>query len=214
MERGERHIQDVYAQVFVKSKQSVYLKVPLRPAAHRPLARRRRPQPAPHPHPVVGQHHLTQGVRPTSNGGVPRSFVSRLVREARLDRAPKRSGTQSRWGVYYGQIKLHGVPRLAFVARPPRVPVTERDVLDGRKGASALDQVLVTKGGEVRRVGRKLKDTDHPRILFLAVDRATYRPSLQQPWDEACRAAAARIPTIMEAQLADNIFHKMTRNMV
>ncbi|MBK3400463.1 hypothetical protein [Methylobacterium ajmalii] len=115
---------------------------------------------------------LTQCVRPTSNGGVPRSFVSRLVREARLDRAPKRSGTQSRWGVYYGKIKLHGVPRLAFVARPPRVPVTERDVLDGRKGASALDQVLVTKGA---RSGASAGSSRTPTTRGYCSSRSTGR---------------------------------------
>lgn len=100
---------------------------------------------------------------------------------------------------------------MAFVARPPRVPVTDRDVLDGRKGASALDRVIVTRGGDIRRVGRAMRDTDHPRILFLAVDRATYQPSLQRPWEEACRAAAARIPEIMGAQLNDNLAHQMLK---
>ncbi|MCJ2039017.1 hypothetical protein MKK55_08625 [Methylobacterium sp. J-059] len=50
-------------------------------------------------------------------------------------------------------------------------------------------------------------DADHPRILFLAVDRATYKPILEQPWQEACDAAAARIPGLMAAKLADNLAH-------
>ncbi len=86
LERGERHVQDVYAQVFVKSKQSVYLKYlfGLQPNVRLPgdvgLSQR---------HILIpwwDNITLTQGVRPTADGGVPRSFVSRLVREARLDR--------------------------------------------------------------------------------------------------------------------------------
>jgi hypothetical protein len=206
IEQGTR--TDVYAQVFVKPKQSVYLKYLFGMGDNTRL-----------PGDVgLAQNKillpwwdnilLTQGVRPTKYGGVPTGFLARLSREVQGTRAPKRSGTQSRWGVYYGEIKLHGQPRMAYIARPPRVPVTDRDLLDGRKGATALDQAIVTKAGEVKRVGRAMRDVDHPRILFLAVDRATYKPVLEQPWREACEAAAARIPSIMAQQLADNIAHR------
>ena len=209
IEQGTR--TDVYAQVFVKPKQSVYLKYLFgmgdntRFPGDVGLAQNKILLP------WWDNITLTQGVRPTRYGGVPTGFLARLSREVQGTRAPKRSGTQSRWGVYYGEITLHGQKRLAYIARPPRVPVTDRDVVDGRKGATALDQTIVTRSGEVRRIGRKLRDVDHPRILFLAVDRATYRPVMEQPWREACEAAAARIPAVMAAQLADNIRHRNER---
>ena len=56
-----------------------------------------------------------------------------------------------------------------------------------------------------------MRDIDHPRILFLAVDRATYKPVLQEPWDLACRAAAAGIGMTMARQLAENIKHARKR---
>lgn len=206
IEEGTR--SEIFAQVYVQPKQSVYLKYLFGMAANTRM-----------PGDVgLAQGHIllpwwdnitvTQGVRPTRYGGVPTGFLARLSREVQGTRAPKRSGTQSRWGVYFGEITLHGQKRMAYIARPPRVPVTDRDVVDGRKGATALDQTIVTKNGEVRRIGRKLRDVDHPRILFLAVDRATYKPKLEQPWREACEAAAARIPAIMADQLADNIRHR------
>ncbi|GJD87258.1 hypothetical protein BHAOGJBA_0758 [Methylobacterium hispanicum] len=137
---------------------------------------------------------LTQGVQPTRFGGVPTGFLARLAREAQGTKAPKRSGTSSRWGVYFGEITLHGQKRLAYVARPPRVATSESMYIPGRDGG-------------MRLVGRRMRDIDHPRVLFLAVDRATYKPILEQPWQEACEAAAARIPQIVAEQLADNLFH-------
>ncbi|SFE90851.1 hypothetical protein [Methylobacterium sp. yr596] len=137
---------------------------------------------------------LTQGVQPTRCGGVPTGFLARLAREAQGTKAPKRSGTASRWGVYFGEITLHGQKRLAYVARPPRVATSESMYVPGRDGG-------------MRRIGRRMRDIDHPRVLFLAVDRATYRPILEKPWQEACEAAAARIPQIMAEQLADNLAH-------
>ncbi|WP_200927260.1 hypothetical protein [Methylobacterium sp. Leaf88] len=43
---------------------------------------------------------LTQGVTPTQYGGVPTGFLARLAREVQGTKAPKRSGTQSRWSIY------------------------------------------------------------------------------------------------------------------
>ncbi|MEE7478820.1 MULTISPECIES: hypothetical protein [Methylobacterium] len=80
---------------------------------------------------------LTQGVSPTSHGGVPTGFLVRLAREAPGKKAPKRSGTASRWGVYFGEITLHGQRCLAYVARPPRVATGESMYVPGRKGACA-----------------------------------------------------------------------------
>ena len=140
---------------------------------------------------------LTQGVQPTAYGGVPTGFLARLAREVQDTRAPKRSGTQSGWGVYKGTITIHGQPRLAYIARPPRV-------------ASETESMWTTsgrRGGGMVWVGRRMVNTDHPRVLFLAVDRATYKPILEKPWQEACAEAAARIPQIMAAQFADNLAH-------
>ncbi|MBE7201611.1 MAG: hypothetical protein INR70_27935 [Parafilimonas terrae] len=210
LERGERHAEDVYAQVYVKPNQSVYLKYLFGLGDNTRL---------PGDVGLARDHILipwwqniteTQGVVPTANGGVPTGFVARLFREAQGDRSPKKSGTQSRWGVYYGAIKIHGQPRLAYVARPPRVPVTSRDIMEGR--AQALDATIVTRDGTVRRVGRKLRDIDHPRVLFLSVDKATYKPKLQKPWDDACLATASVFGATMEAQLADNILHKSLKS--
>ena len=139
---------------------------------------------------------LTQGVQPTQYGGVPRGFLARLSREVAGTKAKARASTASRWGVYKGAITLHGQPRLAYIARPPRVPTGDvQQIFSNRRG------------GRVVTVGRKMKDIDHPRVLFLAVDRATYKPIVEKPWEEACQAAAARIPEIMAAQLADNLAH-------
>ncbi|GAN46004.1 hypothetical protein ABID82_001696 [Methylobacterium sp. PvP062] len=209
LERGERSPEDVYAHFFVKAKQSVYLKYlfGMEPNIRLPgdvgLARNRILIP------WWDNITKTQGVRPTKDGGVPRAFLSRLAREVSADRSPKRSGTQGRWGVYYGAIKIHGQAHEGYIARPPRVPVTEQDVL--HRGHSALDQVIQTRGGDLRRIGRKLKDVDHPRVLFLAVDKALYKPILQKPWDEACSDAASRVPEIMSQQLNDNLAHMMKK---
>ncbi len=207
LERGERNAEDVFAQVYVKPKQSAYLKYlfgledNVRLPGDVGMAQRKILIP------WWDNITKTQGVRPTKDGGVPRAFLSRLVRETSADRAPKKSGTQSRWGVYYGKITIHGQQHEAFIARPPRVPVTEQDVL--HRGHSALDQVIQTRGGDLRRIGRKLKDVDHPRILFLAVDKARYRPILQKPWNEACEDAASRVPEIMNLQLNENLGHQL-----
>lgn len=99
--------------------------------------------------------------------------------------------------MYFGPITLHGQKRLAYVARPPRVATSE--------------SMYVTNSRGLTRVGRRMKDIDHPRILFLAVDRATYKPILEKPWQEACAEAAARIPQIMAEQLADNLAHAATK---
>lgn len=144
---------------------------------------------------------LSQGVRPTAYGGVPTGFLARLSREAAGTKAKARASTSSRWGIYKGTIKLHGQPRLAYIARPPRVPTGEEQQIFSNR-----------RGGRVVTVGRKMKDIDHPRILFLAVDRATYKPILERPWEEACDAAAARIPGLMAAQLADNLAHAARRS--
>ncbi len=145
---------------------------------------------------------LTQGVQPTQYGGVPRGFLARLSREAAGTKAKARASTASRWGVYKGTINLHGQPRLAYIARPPRVAV------DTGETAQIFSN---RRGGRVVNVGRRMRDIDHPRILFLAVDRATYKPILERPWEEACQAAAARIPQIMAEQLADNLAHAAKR---
>ena len=209
LERGERNAEDVFAQVYVKPKQSAYLKYlfgledNIRLPGDVGMAQRKILIP------WWDNITKTQGVRPTKDGSVPRAFLSRLVRETAADRAPKKSGTQGRWGVYYGSIKIHGQAHEAFIARPPRVPVTEQDVL--HRGHSALDQVIQTRGGDIRRIGRQLKDTDHPRVLFLAVDKARYKPILQKPWTEACEDAASRVPEIMSQQLNDNLAHLMKK---
>ncbi|WP_247637397.1 hypothetical protein [Methylobacterium sp. 37f] len=207
LENGARDVEDVYAQVFVKAKQSTYLKYMfgmgnnVRTPGDVGLAQ---------DHillPWWDNITLTQGVRPTAGGGVPVSLLAQLHREMQAGKATKGKGrSSSRWGVYYGPVTVHGQSHMAYVARPPRVPVTEHDVL--HRGAKALDAVIVRRNGDIARVGRKMRDSDHPRILFLAVDRATYQPKLQAPWDEACREAAARIPDIMAAQLKDNIDHR------
>ncbi|MGN8091624.1 hypothetical protein [Methylobacterium sp. 22177] len=209
LERGERNAEDVYAQVFVKAKQSAYLKYLFgtEPNIRLPgdvgLAQNRILIP------WWDKITRTQGVRPTKDGGVPRAFLSRLAREVSADRAPKKSGTQGRWGVYYGAITIHGQAHEGYIARSPRVPVTDQDVL--HRGHSALDQVIQTRGGDLKRIGRRLKDVDHPRVLFLAVDKARYRPILQKPWTEACEDAAARIPEIMGQQLNENLAYMMKK---
>jgi hypothetical protein len=114
---------------------------------------------------------LTQGVTPTQYGGVPTGFLARLARELQGTKAPKRSGTQSRWGVYKGTITIHGQQRLAYIARPPRV-------------ASETQSMWIQserQGGGMVRVGRRMVNTDHPHVLFLAVDRAIYKPSWRGP---------------------------------
>lgn len=96
---------------------------------------------------------LTQGVSPTAYGGVPRGFMARLSREVAGNKAKGRASTSSRWGVYKGMITLHGQSRLAYIARPPRVPVEgeTQQIFSNRRG------------GRVIKVGQR-KDIDHPRI--------------------------------------------------
>lgn len=209
LERGERNTEDVYAQVYVKPKQSAYLKYlfgigeNLRVPGDVGMAQNRILIP------WWDNIRLTQGVQPTKDGGVPRAFLSRLAREVSADRSPKKSGTQSLWGVYYGKIKIHGQELEGYIARPPRVPVTNDDVL--HRGHSALDTVIQTRGGDLKRIGRKMRDIDHPRVLFLAIDHARYKPILQKPWREACEDAAARVPEIMGAQLNENLAHMLKK---
>lgn len=97
---------------------------------------------------------LTPGVQPTRYGGVPTGFVARPAREAAGNKAKARSSTASRWNVYKGTITLHGRQRLAYIARPPRVPVETGET----------QQIFpALRGGHVIKVGQR-KDIDHPRI--------------------------------------------------
>jgi hypothetical protein len=144
---------------------------------------------------------LTQGVQPTQYGGVPRGFLARLSREVAGTKAKARASTASRWGVYKGTITLHGQPRLTYIARAPRVPTGETQQIFSNR-----------RGGRVVTVDRKMRDIDHPRILFLAIDRATYKPILECPREEAYEAAAARIPQLMAAQPADDLAHAAKRS--
>lgn len=123
---------------------------------------------------------LTQGVQPTQYGGVPSGFLARLSREVAGTKAKARASTASRRGVYKGTITLHGQLRLAYIARPPRVPTGDvQQIFSNRRG------------GRVVTVGRKMRDIDHPRVLFLAVDRATYKPILGHPGRRPARGRGA-----------------------
>lgn len=82
LERGERRVEDLYAQVYVKPGQSAYLKYlfGMDPNVRLPgdvgLASR---------HILIpwwDNITLTQGGRPTADGNVPRSFLARLARQA------------------------------------------------------------------------------------------------------------------------------------
>ena len=89
------------------------------------------------------------------------------------------------WGVYAGELDIGGSWVTGYIARPPR----------GEAPLGVNGRMIVVNLGR-------------PRILLVAIQQATYRPVMQKPYDDAVSAAVARIPAIMEAELADAIEYR------
>ncbi len=129
---------------------------------------------------------LTQRIRPTAQGNLPGGVMARLQREAAGTRAKRR--VAGRWGVYKGEVDVGGSWVMGYIAHPPRgeAPL-------GKNGRS----IVVNMG--------------RPRALLVSIDRATYQPVMQAPYDRAVTEAVNLIPGLMEAELADAIAHMASR---
>jgi hypothetical protein len=96
--------------------------------------------------------------------------MARLGREAGGQAAKRR--VAGRWGVYKGEITLHGSRVIAYIARPPEVKETRPEkehqtgFLDGR--------------GRIVSVPRKV-NTDVPRILMLVRTAARWTDDSIRP---------------------------------
>lgn len=79
---------------------------------------------------------------------------------------------------------------LSYLARPLRKKIDPQPRID------SLGRM---------RAGPRYVNADRPRLLFVAVDKARYKPVLQRPYDQAINDAIKRIPDLMASQLAENI---------
>ncbi len=132
-----------------------------------------------------------RGVRANSYGNLPSGALASIARDAET----YTRSTPSRWGVWKGMINVKGSPVLAYIARPPRVRarVGGTTVFASQRGQRAVPYTV---------------NSDLPRILFFAVDRARYTPVLQPYWVRLQEEGIKRIPGIMAAELADAVAYQ------
>lgn len=95
------------------------------------------------------------------------------------------AGSPGRWGVYKGEITIEGSRLMGYIACPPR------------------DKVPLGRGVCMITV-----NLGRPRALLIAIDQATYKPTMQEPYDWAVSRAVDMIRSIMEAELANAIVHQ------
>jgi hypothetical protein len=136
------------------------------------------------------------------------------IRDAEARR--KREAYQKRWGVFEGEIKVHGQPVKAVIGRPPRT-TWDKASADARLAFKSRNPGAETRSGflDRRAHGRSVPQmvpVDTPRILFILKARATYQPVLQPAWTAAAEAAVATLPDRLEKELAEKASFRASRS--
>lgn len=129
------------------------------------------------------------------------------VRQRDAEARRKREAYAKKWGVFEGEIKLHGETVKAVIGRPPRTTwdkasAEARLAFKSRNPGAEARTGFLNKDAKGRFVPQMVP-VDTPRVLFILKARATYQPALQPAWAAAAEAAVATLPMRLERELAE-----------
>lgn len=127
-----------------------------------------------------------EGVKPIGGQGLPRSTLKGFARRAgttlggaRAQQKISNAAAQKQSQVFIGEPVIHGEKQgLGFWSRQKRLPAST--------------------------VGPRMPDRA-PEMLVPIVDKATYQPILQEPWDEVVNRIWATLPDRLEKELENKL---------